>query len=128
MIPMGRGSETIAYGYDGHLRVSETLEGTLGQSLAYHYAVDGLAYGGETTSYTYDDDDLLTGSGRFAISRNAGNGLPESVSGNGLDGQESRVGGVSQIAWTLTRDAAGRIESKTETVGGAATVFSYGYD
>ncbi len=32
----------------------------------------------------YDLDGLLTGSGAYAINRNAQNGLPESVSGNGL--------------------------------------------
>ena len=37
-----------------------------------------------TESYTYDNDGLLTGAGSFAISRNAGNGLPETVAGGAL--------------------------------------------
>ena len=78
-----KGTESITYGYDGKLVTSETLNGMLNQSLGYTYNDDfnltSLTYAGVTESYVYDNDDLLTGAGSFAISRNAQNGLPETV-------------------------------------------------
>jgi RHS repeat-associated protein len=66
--------------------------------------------------YTYDDDGLLTGAGGFTIFHNAGNGLPESVTGGTLNlsrtfngygevtGQNFTIGGQSITTWDLTRD------------------------
>jgi YD repeat-containing protein len=79
-----KGTEAIAYGYDGSLVTSEALSGTLNQSLAYTYNNDfnitSFTYAGDTEGCTYDFDGLLTGAGSFNIARNAANGLPESVS------------------------------------------------
>jgi len=80
--------ERISYGYDGSLVTSETLTGTLAQTLSYTYnsdfAVQNLTYAGETRTYGYDNDGLLTASGDLTVTRNAGNGLPESVTGGSL--------------------------------------------
>ena len=139
-----KGSESIAYTYDGKLMTSETLAGTLSQTLSYGYNNDfnlqSFTYAGSTHSYSYDDDGLLTGSGIFTISRNAGNGLPAGVTGGALDlsrsfngygevAQESyRVGAQTVSSWSLTRDNSGRIAQKSDTIQGITSSYSYSYD
>jgi len=139
-----KGTESIIYGYDGKLVTSEALSGTLNQSLFYGYNNDfdltGLTYAGATTSYLYDNDGLLTGSGSFTISRNAGNGLPESVTGSALsltrgfngygevEGEDFTVSGQNLTTWNLTRDNNGRISQKTETIDGVTSDYVYTYD
>jgi YD repeat-containing protein len=139
-----KGAESITYGYDGKLIISETLGGTLNQSLNYAYNndfdVSTFSYANSIVNYTYDNDGLLTATGDFTITRNAGNGLPEAVSGgalnltrsfNGygeLDEQNFTVSSQNVTSWTLTRDNNGRIISKTETVSGVTTTYAYTYD
>jgi RHS repeat-associated protein len=139
-----KSSESIAYGYDGKLVTSETLSGTLSQALGFTYNDDfnltSLTFAGVTESYTYDNDGLLTGAGSFTISRNAGNGLPETVAGgslslsrtfNGYGEIEARdylIGGQNPTLWNLTRDNNGRITNKTEIIEGTTSNYVYSYD
>jgi len=139
-----KGTESITYGYDGKLVTSETMAGILNQLLGYTYNNDfnltGLTYAGDTTSYLYDNDGLLTGAGSFTITRNAGNGLPESVTGGALsltrgfngygevEGQDFTVSGQNLTSWNLIRDNNGRITNKSETVGGTSSDYIYTYD
>jgi len=139
-----KGMEGITYGYDGSLVTSETLGGTLNQSLSYTYNNDfnfsQFTYAGGSVNFTYDNDGLLTGVGNFTITRNADNGLPESVTGgslnltrtfNGYGGVESQnfsVNSLSLTSWGLTRDKNGRITTKTETVEGTTSNYVYTYD
>jgi len=138
------GTGTITYGYDGNLVTSETLSGDLNQSLSYTYNNDfnlsSFTYAGNTNNYSYDNDGLLTGAGSFTITRNAQNGLPEAVTGGALslsrtfngygevEAQDFTVSGSSLTSWNLTRDNAGRITVKTETVDGTPSSYSYSYD
>ena len=139
-----KGSESITYGYDGKLVTSETLTGTLNQTLGYTYYDDfnitSLIYGGDTETYTYDNDGLLTGTGSFTITRNTENGLPETVTGgalslfrtfNGYGEVESHnysIDGQNPTSWNLTRDNNGRITNKTETVDSTTSDYIYTYD
>jgi RHS repeat-associated protein len=139
-----KGAESITYGYDGKLVTAEVLSGTLNQSLNYTYNNDfdisGFTYAGQTENYSYDNDGLLTAAGDFSITRNAGNGLSESVSGgtvtlarsfNGygeVQEQNVTVAGRNTTSWSLSRDNNGRIASKTETVGGVTANYVYTYD
>jgi RHS repeat-associated protein len=139
-----RGTEAITYGYDGKLVISETMAGTLSQSLGYAYSNDfdlvAFIYAGNTTNYSYDNDGLLTGVGSFTITRNAGNGLPGAVAGGALnlarafngygevEAQHSAVSGQNLTSWNLTRDNKGRITQKTETVDGITSHYDYSYD
>ncbi|PXF55877.1 MAG: hypothetical protein C4B58_14500 [Deltaproteobacteria bacterium] len=139
-----KGTNTITYGYDGSLITSETLSGHLNQSLSYTYNNDfnvrDITYAGNTNSYAYDNDGLLTSAGAFTISRNAGTGLPESVTGNALnlsrsfngygeiDSQDFTINSKELTSWDLTRDNAGRITAKTETVDGITSNYIYTYD
>lgn len=138
------GTESITYGYDGKLVTSEELSGILNQTLGYSYNNDfnlvNLTYAGISTSYSYDNDGLMTGAGDFTVTRNAGNGLPESVAGGSLslirsfdgygevEGQDCNVSGENLSSWNLTRDNNGRIVQKTDTVGGVASDYVYTYD
>lgn len=139
------GSEKISYGYDGKLVTSETLTGTLNQSLSYAYNNDfnleTFTYAGNSVSYGFDNDGLLTQAGRFTINRNSGNGLPEQVSDtasaltrsfNGygeIDGESLRVAGLQRFDYAVSsRDSAGRALTKTETVDGVAVNYGYTYD
>jgi RHS repeat-associated protein len=139
-----KGLETILYDHDGSLVTAETVTGTLDQSLDYTYNSDfnlsSFTYAGGTASYTYDNDGLLTGAGGYSITRNAGNALPQAVTGGALnlsrtfngygevEAQNFTVGGQGVTSWSLIRDDVGRITDKTETVDGAIHNYSYTYD
>ena len=139
-----RGQEKVTYGYDGPLLTSDTRSGLLNQSMAYTYNNDfrpaSLIYGGAATALAYDPDGLLTGAGSFAITRNAQNGLPESVDDGTLtlsrtfsgygepDGVTYRVGGSNKYGYTVTRDFAGRVARKIETIEGFTDTYDYTYD
>ena len=141
---IANGTDTITYEYDGSLVTAETLNGTLNESLDYAYNnnfnLKGFTYAGDSVSYTYDNDGLLTGAGDFTISRNSANGLPESVSGGDLSlsrpfnghgevaSQDFVVNSSPLTSWNLTRDDNGRIIAKTETVDGATSNYDYTYD
>jgi RHS repeat-associated protein len=139
-----KGLGAITYAYDGSLVTSEDFSGTLNQSLNYGYNNDfritALTYAGSLVTYSYDDDGLLTQAGNYSISRNAGNGLPEVVSGGVLNltrtfngygeigHQDFSINGLSLTSWDLTRDNAGRIISKAETINGVPSNYTYTYD
>jgi YD repeat-containing protein len=139
-----KGAESITYGYDGSLVTSKAFSGTLNQSLNYTYNSDfnrtSFTYAGSTVNYTYDNDVLLTGVGTFTITRNAGNGLPQAVTGGSLnltrtfnafgelEGQNFAINGLNLTSWGLSRDKTGRITSKIETIEGATSNYVYTYD
>ncbi len=99
-----------------------------------------MSYAGASQPFTYDNDGLLTDAGSFTITRNARNGLPETVSdgtltnsrtfsGYGeLDGSAYTIGGANKYNYSLTRDLAGRITQKVETIDGATDTYDYAYD
>ena len=136
--------EVSTFGYDGSLVTSETLSGTLNQTLSYTYNNDfnlkNFMYAGDSVNYTYDNDGLLIAAGNYTIARNAGNGLPEAVTGgplnltrtfNGygeLEGENFVINQQNPSSWYLSRDKNGRIISKTETVGGVISNYVYTYD
>jgi len=138
------GTDTITYEYDGKLVTSETLTGTLNQSLAYSYNddfnVQDVTYAGKSHIYTYGNDGLLTGAGAFTIARNSGNGLPEAVTGGSLsltrsfngygeiNDQRFSISGTTLTSCNLTRDNAGRITARAETVEGVTSDYAYTYD
>ena len=123
---------------------TDTRTGLLNQTIGYTYNNDfrltSLSYSGFSQTFAYDNDGLLTGTGSFTITRNAQNGLPVSVSdgtltnsrtfsGYGeLDGSTYNIGGTSKYSYTLTRDLAGRITQKVETLDGVTDTYDYGYD
>jgi RHS repeat-associated protein len=141
---MTKDGEVITYTYDGKLMTDVSSSGTLDQSLGLTYNDDfnvtAFTYAGSSAAMSYDADGLLIGADDFTITRNAQNGLPEYVSSNGLNvarsfngygeqnGQSVTVNSQPILQWSLTRDNAGRIITKTETTEGESHTFEYGYD
>ena len=141
---VSKGTDAIVYEYDGKLVLAETLNGTINETLSYGYNNDfnmiRFTYAGGSEQYSYDDDGLLIGAGQFSIGRNAGNGLPESVSGNGfslnrtfngygeVDTEECVIAGHYLSEWDAIRNSNGRIMGKSETIGSISSSCSYTYD
>ena len=144
VVSMTNETESIAYEYDGRLLTTESMSGTLAQSLHYDFNNDfdvtALTYAGETTEYSYDNDGFLTGAGVFTITRNTDNGLPESLTDTFLnlnrtfneygevDAESMSVNNLPVGSWFLVRDNNGRISQKTETVAGISSDYGYTYD
>ena len=105
-----------------------------------NFDITSFTYAGGTATCNHDLDGLLTRSNGFTIHRNGDNGLPESVSGGGLnisrtfngygelDQQVITVDSQPVMQWSVTRDNAGRITTKTEAVAGKSHSFGYDYD
>ena len=96
--------------------------------------------GTPTIAFAYDSDNLLTAAGGLAIVRNAQNGVPQTTtvgtlsdewtfsSFGELAGYSATASGAPLYAETLTRDTAGRITQKQETIGGSNDTYVYAYD
>ncbi|MCF8036072.1 MAG: putative Ig domain-containing protein, partial [Desulfobacteraceae bacterium] len=139
-----RDEEQIAYEYDGSLLAAEYFSGALDAGINYthnpDFAVSSMSYAGATENISYDLDGLLTGAGRFQVTRNAESGLPESVTADSFSltrdfngyaetqSQSVSVAGEPVSSWNLVFDTTGRITSKTEYTDQAATDYSYTYD
>ncbi len=138
------GAEKIAYTYDGSLLKADIRTGLINQAIGYNYnndfRISSISYAGASQALAYDNDGLLISAGSFAVARNAQNGLPVSVSdgvftntrafsGYGeVDGNAFSIGGNTKYSYNLTRDLAGRIVQKTESIGGATDIYDYTYD
>ena len=141
-----KGTESISYGYDGPLVTSETLNGTINQTLTSVYNNDyrmtNFTYAGTGTYYAYDYEGLLTMASPYGIVRNTTNGLPLKVirgrymelafTFNGyeeLDAENLKVYYKNVASWNVgSRDLTGRTLTKTETVNGASSGYVYTYD
>lgn len=139
-----KGSETVAYTYDGSLLETDTRSGILNQTISYSYdnnhRLSSVTYAGSNYLLGYDDDSLLASIGSFTITRNANNGLPESVSDgtlsqtrsfNGygeIDNYSNVVNAVNVYDVSLTRDNAGRITQRIEVIGTETITWNYLYD
>ncbi len=69
----------LAYRYDGSLLTGTTFSGPVAGNVntAYDnfFRVSQFGVNGNTVSYGYDDDGLLTSAGSLTLTRDAGNGL-----------------------------------------------------
>jgi len=134
----------LTFGYDGTLLKSIAQSGSVLGNIGFTYNNDfnptAMSYGGTTDSFGYDNDGLLTAAGRFTITRNAANGLPELVSAgsfqmnrsfNGygeVEAAETSVSGSSAFSYDLTRNNSGRITAKSEQISGISSQLAYTYD
>ena len=92
-----------------------------------------------TRAITRDSDLLMTQDGPFAIARAASTGLPTKYSDSALNlgltydtmtrltERNATVAGAQAYDVKLTRDAAGRVIGRTETIGGTAHTYAYTY-
>lgn len=135
----------LGYTHDGFLPLTETLSGPVAGTVARTYNNDlnliSLGVNGSHIPFAYDHDGLLTQAGLLTIARHAQNGL---LTGTALGattttqtynpfGEVNRFS-AKQTGNTIldihyTRDALGRIASKTETlVGETPATHAYTYD
>jgi RHS repeat-associated protein len=96
--------------------------------------------GGSAINFAYDDDELLTSAGAYAITRDAVNGFARSalLGVVGDDWTHNEFGQTASHSVTINavpvydvnymRDDLGRIAQKTETIEGINNTFDYDYD
>jgi RHS repeat-associated protein len=140
-----RGTEHIAYSYNGPLLTKSTWSGPVAGSVSRTYndnfwIASELINGANTIPVVHDNDGLATKIGGLLIHRNLNNGL---ISGTTLGittdsriyntfgeltGYTAAVNGATVYSVTYTRDAGSRVASKTEILNGATNAYSYTYD
>lgn len=135
---------TLNYTYDGALPLSEAWGGAITGSVTRSYNNDfklsGLGINGNDIIYTYDGDGLLIQAGDLKLTRNADNGLltgstlgATATSQNyntfgELNQLSANQGGTAIFDIQYTRDKAGHITQKTETIAGQTFTSTYTYD
>lgn len=135
----------MSFTYDGSLPLATTWSGTVAGSVSRTYdnsfrITSRSVNGGNTISFTYDQDDLLTSAGSETLTNDSSNGLltgtslgvvTDSYAYNGfaeMADYEAQVSGMPVFGTVFERDKLGRITKKTETVNGVTHVFDYTYD
>ena len=136
---------SMTYAYDGALQTGSAWSGPITGSVTRTFDTDlrvtsHSVDGANPVVIQYDTDNLRTQVGALSLSRSAQTGLiTASVLGTLSDSRSfdgfgdlvqytARHGGNAVYALDLTRDALGRITSKTETLAGVTHVFGYVYD
>ncbi|MFN8546131.1 MAG: RHS repeat-associated core domain-containing protein [Candidatus Binatia bacterium] len=134
----------LTYGYDGRLVTSATWSGAVTGRVAWTYDPDfhraTETVGDTLVGFGYDPDGLLIQAGDLLLTRDAATGLvtattlgavgtTDTTNAFGeLTGRTTTGNGLSLLTLRYTRDAAGRIVTRTETLGGETKTDAYGYD
>ncbi|MBQ0752641.1 MAG: hypothetical protein KBT86_00215, partial [Gammaproteobacteria bacterium] len=135
----------MAFTYDGDLltgiQYSGELDASISRQFNSDFVIDQMTYAGDSTSYVYDDDLLLTQANGYTVSRNVQHGLPETIADTSYQQQRSynaygepssvitQVANNSAYSYTLTYNDLGLIVAKTETLhDGSSHQYVYTYD
>ena len=134
----------LAYGYDGSLLTttgwSGPIAGAVGKTFNADRLMASISVNGQPVSFTYNADNLLTQAGAMALTRSAQTGLVTATHlGNVHDARgyngfgepatySATFNAITLFAQTYTRDKAGRIASKAETIGGVTDTYEYTHD
>lgn len=135
----------LAHSYDGFLLTGETWSGPVAGSAGYTYdnnfrVTASTVNGGNTISYQYDDDDLLTQAGALNLNYDPQNGLLTGSTLNSVNDTWSYNGFGEPLDYTAnynstalydvtySRDNLGRISQKVEMIGGVTDTYVYSYD
>lgn len=139
------GSQSMTWGWDGHLPVSLAFTGAANGSFEYDYdnglRLDSITLdGGTPLTDTWGSDGLLASHGPFTLTRDSGTFLPaEWADGTGslqfeYDGlgRETRrwttVDGVVVYDQSQSWNNTDQIVQRVETVGGVTTTLDYIYN
>ncbi|PYM11846.1 MAG: hypothetical protein DME18_12835, partial [Verrucomicrobia bacterium] len=139
------GGIELGFDYDGSLLTTETLSGPVTGKVSYTYDTNfriatETVNGSAPVSLQYDADSLLVQAGLLVLTRSGMNGLIEStelgqITNRWIYNSFSEIISSSAIfrdaslyGVELTRDRAGRIIQKVETIGGVTNQHDYGYD
>jgi RHS repeat-associated protein len=136
---------TLSYTYDGSLLKQTTWSGTVAGNVSRNYdnnlrITSQSINGGNTITFGYDNDSLLTSAGSLTIARSTQNGLITGTTLGTVTDSRSystfgelgtytvNVSGSPVFATTFTHDKLGRITQKVEMISGTTTTFDYAYD
>jgi RHS repeat-associated protein len=147
------GGEALAYGYNGPLPTSSTLTGTVAGTVSRTYnnnfwVASQSINSGNTITFTYDNDGLLTKAGSLVVHHDPKDGLVTGTTlgtsaGSVIDSRTydtfgELTGLTLKYKTTLTttvlaslkftRDADGRTTTNAETIAGKKNTFTYIYD
>lgn len=138
------GSVMLAFTYAGPMLDTMTWSGPVVGSVSFGYTsgylVSSTNFAGDTTSFSYDNDELLIGAGSATYARNPDNALLEEISlgvvetafaaddFGALATATTSISGVSTLDLVYTRDKLGRIVSIEETTSGGTDLYEYFYD
>lgn len=113
---------TVHWTYDNDFRIaSETVNGA--NPAAFSYDPDGLRTAGDLTRTLDPQNGRLAASSLGAVTD-----AYTYDSYGALSAFEARYQSTSLYSTAYTRDALGRITTKTETIGGQTHTYGYGYD
>lgn len=135
----------LNYTYDGLLLRDETwsgpVVGTVSRSYDNNFRITATSInGGNSISFTYDNDSLLIGAGDLNLIRNSAHGL---ITGSNLGNvndtwsyssfaepisYRASYSGTTLYNVMYSHDGLGRIVEKAETIGGTTTTYAYVYD
>ena len=139
------GGERISYDFDGALPTRWTFAGSTTGAVSRTYDGDfrvasETVSGGTPTTFSYEQDGLLSNAGELALTRDAQHGLlstmtlgsiATTITRNGF-GEPATVatadGAAPLYSESFERDDLGRITAKTETRGGETRTYGYTYD
>jgi RHS repeat-associated protein len=140
---------TLTYAYDGFLKTSEALSGTISGSVSRKYdnlfrVAQRIVNNAYTVAYSYDNDNLYTGTSSppFSVTRDYANNGRIASTTLGSVGDVTSYDGFSALTsyaassgattpYELTvasRDLNGRITSMSEQINGATHNWSLAYD
>jgi RHS repeat-associated protein len=136
-------TEIITYASTSSPRISSFGFSLSSKGLVTSTAVAG-AYGTSSISYTYDNDELLTGAGDLTLAKDTPNGMltatsigttPNIVtdaytynSFGEVTGYQAKYGTTVIYDLALGRDGMGRINSKTQTMNSVTDTYGYTFD
>ncbi len=139
------GGLTLTYSYDGTLLLGESWTGAVTGSVSRTYdnsfrVTARSVNSGNSMSYQYDNDGLLTQAGNLTLSRDPQNGLltgttlgtiTDTWSYNGFGeplSYSAAASGTTFFAVQYKRDILGRITQQDETIHGVTATHNYSYD
>jgi RHS repeat-associated protein len=138
------GGEAIAYAYNGPLPTSSTWTGTVAGDVSRSYndnfwVASESINGSNSVTFSYDKDGVLTKAGSLALTTNSNALITATTLGGATDSRSynsfgeltkysASYGGAALYTVTFTRDEDGRVNGKTETIGGVTNTFKYTYD
>ena len=140
---LSRDGQQVDLVYDGSLETLATWSGVVNGTLSTAYdnalRISQMDYAGLSLPVVWDDDDLLTGVGSVAITRDAGNGLVTGIDDGsfgiaythntyGEIATATAVHGTTLYDVDTSYDDLGRISQKAETIGGSTHVWAFDYD